>query len=80
MVRAHCGSGYRDPCIERDHPGLVGQKRIDIEFADFGNIGGKLRELDQRERDIVAPGRRDVAIALEDARHARSARSDRLQD
>ena len=48
----------RDAGIDRDHAGLVGEQRIEIEFAHLRQIGGELRELDQHQRDRVGIGGR----------------------
>ena len=46
VVRRHRHAG-----IDRDHAGLVGQQRIDVELADLGHVGRQLRQLHQDERD-----------------------------
>ena len=66
------GRRNRDAGIDRDHAGLVGEQRIEIELAHLRQVGGELRELDQQQRDRVRVRGRDVAIGLEHARHPRA--------
>ena len=53
--------------IDGDDAALVGEHGIEIELAQLGKIGGKLRQLDQEQRDGVARRRRDVAVSLQHA-------------
>ena len=48
------GRRDRDAGVEREHAGLVGEQRIDVELAELRQVGGELRQLDQHERDLVA--------------------------
>ena len=53
------------PRVDRQDAGFVGEQRIDVEFTQLGQIDHHLRQLDQRQRDIVEPRRRHVAIAAQ---------------
>ena len=57
--------------IDGNDAALVGEHGIEIELAHLRQVGGKLRELDEEERDGVDVGGRDVAIGLEHARDTR---------
>ena len=58
----------RHPRIDRDHAGLVGKHRIEIDLADLGKIRHELRELHQQELESMFVRRGNVAVGLEDAR------------
>ena len=59
-----------DARVDGEHAGFIGQHRVDIEAADFGNVGGHLRQLDQNHRDGVRLHRRHVAIGAQQPRDA----------
>ena len=61
----------RNPGIDRDDPLPVRQERIDVELAQLGQVGGELRDLDEDQRHGALVDGGDVAVGLEDARHAR---------
>ena len=52
-------------------PSGVGQHRIELEFAQFGDVGGKLRYLHQQQGDGVDIGGGNVAIVAQRADDAR---------
>jgi hypothetical protein len=60
-----------DADVEGEDPVLIGEQRVDVEFAQFRHIGGKLRELNESQSDIRHPGGGNVAVALEHARDPR---------
>ena len=53
--------------VEREHAGLVGEQRIDVEFTDLRQVCRQLCELHERERDLVVLCRRHVPIGAQDA-------------
>ena len=53
-------------------PDFVGEDRVEIDLAYLREVGRKLRQLDQEQRDGLFVRRRHVAIGLEDARDARA--------
>ena len=53
--------------VHGDDAGLVGEHRIEINLADLGEIGDKLRQLDQKKLDGALVGGGHVAVSLEDA-------------
>ena len=53
--------------VDGDDAGLVGENRIEIDLADLGKIGHKLRQLDQKKLDGALVGGGHVAVSLEDA-------------
>ncbi len=46
--------------IQSKHAELVGEQRIDVEFDHLGEVDDQLRDLDQRERDLVDCCRRPM--------------------
>ena len=58
--------------IDGNDAALVGEHGVEIEFAQLRQVGGKLRELDQEQRDGVDVRGRDVAVSLEHARDPRA--------
>lgn len=54
----------RNAGIHRGHAGFVRQQRIDVEFADLGNVGRHLRQLDQHHGDGIVLDRWHVTIGL----------------
>jgi hypothetical protein len=44
---------------------MVRHQRVDVEFADFGVLGGELPQADQHIGDRVDRRRRPLAIALQ---------------
>ncbi len=48
----------------------VDQQRIDVQRTHFGDVGGQLCQLDQRQCQCALVGGRHIAIGLEDARGA----------
>ena len=59
------------PGVERDHAGLIGKQRIDVELLDRRAIDDELRQPHQRLGDRREIGRRPVAIAFEQLVDAR---------
>ncbi len=53
-----------------NHAVSVGEQRIDVQLPDLRDVRGHLSEFDQQQRDCVFIRSRDVAVALENARHA----------
>ena len=59
-----CDRGDRYAGVDRDHAVAVGEQRIDVEFREFLDIGGKLRDLDQHQRERSEVRRPpDIAVA-----------------
>ena len=67
------GRRDRDPHVEGEHAGLVGEQRIDVELPQLGHVGGELRQPDEDERDLVDLRRGHVAVGGEQARDAGAA-------
>ena len=59
----------RHPRVDGDDAGFVGKHRIEIDLADFREIGYELRELDEKELDRLSVRSGNVAVCLEDARY-----------
>ena len=53
--------------IDGNDAALLGKHGVEVELAQLRQVGGKLRELDEEERDGVDVGGRDVAISLQHA-------------
>ena len=53
--------------IDGNDAALVGKHGVEVELAQLRQVGGKLRELDEEERDGVDVDGRDVAISLQHA-------------
>ena len=51
--------------VERQHPVLVGEQRIDLELDHLGEVDDQLRDLDQRQGDVVDGSGRVAAEALQ---------------
>ena len=71
-VRRPLDGGDRNAGVDGDQSGLVGKHRIEIDLADFREIGRELGELDQEKLDGACIGGWHVAVGFEDARHARA--------
>jgi len=67
-----CERRDRRPRIDRDDSVLVGEKRVNVEFADFRHVGGELRELHQHQRNLVNTSGGHVAVGLQHVRDARA--------
>jgi hypothetical protein len=63
----------RNARVDRDNAVLVGEQWIDVEVADFRDIGGLLLDFDEHQRDRRHIRGRDVAVVGEQLRNARTA-------
>jgi len=66
------GGSDQNTRINGDHAGLIREHRIEIDLANFREVGGELRQFDEKERNRGFVCRGNIAVGLKNARDARS--------